>query len=73
MIHTMLNSEDFGFAISKIKEKYPQSTLVGLGASRGASLFLKYAVDSSSSCLLKALAIVATPFNHLHSSKSSEN
>ena len=65
-------NEDYAIAIEKIKKKYPDADLVGMGTSMGAGLLLRYAIDSGRNCHLKALAVVSTPFNYFHLAKKSE-
>ena len=71
-MHSLLASEDYAYAIENIREKYPNSHLVGIGISMGAGLLLKHAAESGNNCRLKGLAVVATPFNQHHSAKKSE-
>ena len=72
-MHSICASEDYAFGINYIQEKYRDNKLVAVGMSMGAGLLLKHATLSGKNCLLKALAVVATPFNHLHLATASEN
>ena len=71
-MHNFIASEDYAYAIAKIKEKYPNSDLVGMGTSMGAGLLLRYAEESGRNCNLKALVVVSTIFNYFHWTKKSE-
>ena len=71
-MHSLQASEDYAYAIESISNKYPDAHLVGIGVSMGAGLLLRHAAESGKNCRLKGLAVAATPFNHLHSAKKSE-
>jgi predicted alpha/beta-fold hydrolase len=59
--------------IKQIKGKNKDCDLVAIGMSLGAGLLLKHTTVVGKDSDLLALAVVAAPFNHLHSAKNSLN
>ena len=57
----LYDEERFGRIIKVLKDKYPESKMLGIGVEYGANLLLKYAAEHNSE--FEGLVSVGNPFD----------
>ncbi|KAI8322044.1 AB-hydrolase YheT [Martensiomyces pterosporus] len=73
--HILYNAgftSDYGFAISHVQGRFPNSKLIGIGYSLGANLVTKFAGEQGENCPLAAAISVCNPFDLKASSDEIE-
>ncbi|KAJ2694483.1 hypothetical protein H4R19_005913, partial [Coemansia spiralis] len=64
--HVLYNgglTSDYGRAVEHIRQRFPDSPLIGVGYSLGANLVTKYVGEQGAACPLAAAVSVCNPYN----------
>ncbi|KAJ2197070.1 hypothetical protein GGH18_001434 [Coemansia sp. RSA 530] len=64
--HVLYNgglTSDYGCALDHIRQRFPESPLIGIGYSLGANLITKYVGEQGDACPLRAAISVCNPYD----------
>jgi uncharacterized protein len=61
-------TDEFSFLFKTLKQRNPNTDLIGIGVSLGANALLKYLGDGKQEVLLSAAIAISTPFDLAHTS-----